>query len=151
MFALDRSCRLCVHDATLSPLSAGVRGTLARAAQVLAPARWLALAVVVAVVLRLAGAAGEEAVMALAGTASLLYLATAAVSGMRFVALLDLAALSAVGLALIVGEGPASVMMVHVLWGALRMSLADGEGERRFAVAWSIFFAASALLLGLSA
>lgn len=151
MFAMDRSCRFPARGLARPRVLPRVLASLRELERLLAPARWLALAVAVAVALRLAGPAGGDAVMALAGTASLLYLAMAATAGGRLVALLDLAALAASGLALAAGVGPSSLMMVHVLWGALRMSLPAGRGERRFAAAWSTFFAASALLLGLSA
>ncbi|MEJ2515376.1 MAG: hypothetical protein P8080_09020 [Gammaproteobacteria bacterium] len=113
---------------------------------------WLAAGVLATAALRLAGPAGELALQALAGTAALVYLGTAVISGRPGVALLDLAtAALVVGLAAGTAVNASTVMMVHVLWGILRGPMAPAGSGRTFTSAWSLFFAAVALLAGLSA
>ena len=150
MFALDYTQRTAVEDG-LEPLApAPARIPMARLEKALAPAWWLAAAVVVTIALQLAGPAGEAAVSALAGTAALVYLGTATIAGRPGIAMLDLAAaVAAAGLA-IAGTAPATVMGVHVLWGALRISSPAAPG-RGLAAGWSAFFGAQAVLLGLVA
>lgn len=147
----------CFRQATIdhslnSPAKSAARIEVPGLERALGPAWWLVASVLVTVVLRLAGVAGEEAIMALAGSASLIYLGTAAIAGRPGAAALDLAAaVVSAGLAMGGAVTPATVMMVHVLWGALRASAGPAGPGRRFAAGWSVFFGASALLLGLSA
>lgn len=117
---------------------------------ILGPATWLAVAVCASVILRLSGA-GDAGVMALAGTASLVYLGTAVLSGRVSIAGLDLVA---AGLTASMACGlaePATALVGHALWGALRASAGAAAPGRRFAIGWSVTWAAMALLLGLSA
>ena len=126
-------------------LTARLRVAAATLARFLVPARWLAAAVVTVVALRLAGG-GEAAMLALAATSSLVYVGTAVLSGRVVFALLDLATAGFI----VSGVDPATVLVGHALWGAVRGSLgAQGLGSR-FAAGWSVFFAALALLFGIS-
>jgi len=152
MYAQDCFRQVTVDRTLDSPLTGTARIAVPGLERALGPAWWLASSVLVTIMLRLAGVAGEEAIMALAGSAALVYLGTAAVAGRLGLAALDLAAaVVSAGLAIGGQVGPATVMMVHVLWGALRASAGPAGPGRRFAAGWSIFFGASALLLGLSA
>lgn len=152
MYAQDYFRQVTIDHTLDSPAQAAARIEVPGLERALGPAWWLASSVLMTVMLRLAGVAGEEAIMALAGSASLVYLGTAAIAGRLAPAALDLvAAAMSAGLAISGAVGPATVMMVHVLWGALRASAGPSGPGRRFAAGWSIFFGASALLLGLSA
>ena len=87
----------CFRQATIdhslnSPAKSAARIEVPGLERALGPAWWLVASVLVTVVLRLAGVAGEEAIMALAGSASLIYLGTAAIAGRPGAAALDLAA-----------------------------------------------------------
>jgi hypothetical protein len=130
-------------------LTARLRVAATTLARFLVPARWLAAAVVTVVALRLAGG-GEAAMLALAATSSLVYVGTAVLSGRVVFALLDLATAGFIVALAFSGVDPATVLVGHALWGAVRGSLgAQGLGSR-FAAGWSVFFAALALLFGIS-
>ncbi len=151
MFVVDQ-----VRTRPLQPAAAKAAVRLPQlqvpAARVAPAMAWLAAAVLVTAGLRLAGPAGELGFNALAGTAALLYLGTAAISGRPGIALFDLATAGLVmGLAAGSTVGVTSVMMVHVLWGLLRGTAAGAAPGRAFTSAWSLFFGAVALLAGLSA
>ena len=149
MLALDCTHRIAVDDGLDALALAPTRTVRPRLDRALGPALWLAAAVAVAVVLRLAGGAGDLAAGALAGTAALVYLGTAVTSGRPGIALLDLSAALAAGGLAVSGAAPATVMGVHVLWGALRAGWNGSGGS--LATGWAAFFGAQAVLLGLSA
>ena len=135
MYAQNYFRHVAIDPPRESPANAAARIEVPGLERALGPTWWLAASVLVTVVLRLTGVAGEEAIMALAGSASLVYLGTAAVAGRLGPAALDMAAaLVSAGLAMGGAVGPATVMMVHVLWGALRASAGPAGPGRRFAV-----------------
>lgn len=113
------------------------------------PLGWLASGVMLAIAVRLAGAAGESALLALGGTAALLYLGTAALAARPLAILLDLAAATSAVTLAVQGQAHAA-LLTHVLWGLLRGSLRDAPPGRRFANGWAALNASAAMLLALS-
>jgi hypothetical protein len=151
MYALELSRPIPVDERLESLAASPARNAAPRLEKALAPAWWLAAAVIVAAAMQLGGTAASEAFAALGGTAALVYLGTAMVAGQLRATALDLtAAIVTAGLA-ISGATPATVFIAHALWGAMRSSLTTAGPERRFPVGWSIFFAASALFASLGA
>jgi hypothetical protein len=151
MYALELNRRIAVEDSLESLAASPARSAAPRLEKALAPAWWLAAAVIVTAALKLGGTAASEAFAALAGTAALVYLGTAMVSGQLKTAALDLTAATVTAGLAIGGAAPATVLIAHALWGALRSSLTAAGPQRQFPVGWSIFFAASALFASLGA
>jgi hypothetical protein len=103
----------------------------------------------IAVLITLTGAFAESMILALGGTAALLYLGTAMVAGRAGPALLDVSAAVGALWVAVAATGPAiSVLLVHVIWGVLRGAWPGTAPGRTFAAAWAAMNAMAALLLG---
>ena len=118
----------------------------------LAPVTAAVGGVLVAMLVIMTGPFANTLAVALGGTAALVYLGTALVSGRPAVAALDLAAATATTWIALAAAGPAvSVLLVHVLWAILRGAWPGAVPGRRFAASWAAFHATAALLLGFGA
>jgi len=107
------------------------------------------LAVAVAVYSLIHATGMTEPLTALAGTAALVYLGTAAVAGNTIRALLDLAAAAiAFSAALYATDisGLAAAFLIHGLWGTVRSAL-EPTDSRAFFSNWTAFASAMALLV----
>jgi hypothetical protein len=105
--------------------------------------------VLVAILVIMTGPFADTLAVALGGTAALVYLGTALVSGRPAVAALDLAAATATTWIALAAAGPAvSVLLVHVLWAILRGAWPGAAPGRGFAASWAAMNAMAALLLG---
>lgn len=152
MFALNWTRELITNDGleAMAPLPA--TRPLDVAPHALAPIAGAAGGVIAAALILLTGAMATPLTLALGGTAALLYLGTAMVSGQRGAALLDLgAAATAAGVAMLAAGPPASALLVHAVWGILRGAQPAAAPGRRFAASWAAFHASAALLLGVGA
>lgn len=108
--------------------------------------------VLVAMLVIMTGPFATTLAVALGGTAALVYLGTALLSGRPGVAALDLAAATATIWIALAAAGPAvSVLLVHVVWAILRGAWPGAAPGRRFAASWGAFHATAALLLGFGA
>lgn len=147
MYTLNLNTQLAADDGLepLAPMPA-VRLATRRA---LGPAGAAAGGVLLAALIALAGPFAASLVLALGGTAALVYLGTAMVSGSWRAAALDLsAAFTAAGIAAAAAGPAVSALLVHALWGILRGACPNAAPGRRFAGSWAAFHATAALLLG---
>jgi len=156
MHALNWTRELAPHDGLepLAPITPAAH--LAASERVvhgaLAPVTAAMGGVLVAMLVIMTGPFADTLAVALGGTAALVYLGTAAISGRPGVAALDLAAATAATWIALAAAGPAvSVLLVHVVWAILRGAWPGAAPGRRFAVSWAAFHATAALLLGFGA
>ena len=156
MYALNWTRDLTVDDglAPLAPIDprAHMAATGRVLHEALAPVTAAVGGVFVAMLLIMTGPFADTLAVALGGTAALVYLGTALISGRPGAAALDLGAATATAWIALAAAGPAvSVLLVHVVWGILRGAWPGAAPGRRFAVSWAAFHATAALLLGFGA
>jgi hypothetical protein len=147
MYALNLNTHLAADDGLepLAPMPAVRRATHRTAGPAVAAAGGVLLAALIA----LAGPFAASLVLALGGTAALVYLGTAMVSGSWRAAALDLGAAFTAAAVAATAAGPAvSALLVHALWGILRGACPKAAPGHRFAGSWAAFHASAALLLG---
>lgn len=152
MYALNWSREITADDGLegLAPLPAARPLNAARHA--LAPVAGMAGGVIAAALILLSGTLTGPLTLALGGTAAIVYLGTALISGRRGAALLDLSAAIAAAWIAMLAIGPAaSALLIHAVWGILRGAQPGVAPGRRFAAAWAAFHATAALLLGVGA
>jgi hypothetical protein len=154
MFAFNgyRDCLADDGPEPIPPLAqvGAARGSLRGFRDIQGPLAGVIAGGLIAILLLLAGPAAQALVLALGGTAALLYLGTALLSGRRIVMALDLgAAAAAAGIALAAPSPAVTVLLVHVVWGILRGSWPEAAPGRRFATAWAALNASAVLLFGL--
>jgi hypothetical protein len=152
MQALDWTRDSSTYDGLepLAPMPAQIALPSARFA--LTPMVGAAAGGITAILISLFGSFGNVLIATLGGTAALLYLGTAMVSGRRAPALFDFGTAGvAAGLAISATAPAIAPLLVHAVWGILRGTWSGVAPGRRFSAAWAAFFATAALLLGVGA